>query len=156
LFNYPLTYMTEAGYLTLNPEEAKALREYLLKGGFIIFDDFRSNRGNDGWNNFVASMRQVLPEGRLMPLENTNPVFHSFFEIKDPHGFISCYDRAGAPEFWGMFEDNDPSKRLMFVANFNNDIAQYWEWSDTGFTPIALSNDAYKFGVNYVMYSLTH
>jgi len=156
LFNYPLTYMAEAGYLTLNREEAKALRDYLLKGGFIIFDDFRSNRGNDGWNNFVASMRRVLPEGRLMPLENTNPVFHSFFEIKDPHEFISCYDRAGAAEFWGMFENNDPSKRLMFVANFNNDIAQYWEWSDTGFTPIALSNDAYKFGVNYVMYSLTH
>lgn len=156
LFNYPLTYMTEAGYLTLNPTEAKALRDYLLKGGFIIFDDFRSNRGNDGWNNFVESMRQVMPEGRLMPLENTNPVFHSFFEIKDPHAFISCYDPAGGAEFWGMFENNDPSKRLMFVANFNNDIAQYWEWSDTGFTPIALSNDAYKFGVNYVMYSLTH
>jgi len=45
---------------------------------------------------------------------------------------------------------------LMFIANFNNDIAQYWEWSDTGFTPIDLSNDAYKFGVNYIMYGLTH
>ena len=156
LFNYPLSYMTEAGYLTLNATEAKALRDYLRKGGFIIFDDFRSNRGNDGWNNFVETMRQVMPEGKLMPIESTNPVFHSFFEIKDPHAFISCYDRAGAAEFWGMFENNDPTRRLMFVANFNNDIAQYWEWSDTGFTPIDLSNDAYKFGVNYIMYGLTH
>ena len=156
MFNYPLTYMVEPGYLTLNPLETKALRDYLLKGGFIIFDDFRNSRGNDGWGNFVEVMRQVLPEGRLMPLDSSNPVFHSFFEIKDPHAFISCYDGAGRAEFWGMFENNDPSRRLMFVANFNNDIAQYWEWSDTGFTPIALSNDAYKFGVNYVMYSLTH
>jgi hypothetical protein len=156
LFNYPLSYMTEPGYLTLTSAEAKALRDYLLKGGFIIFDDFRNGRGNDGWGNFVEAMRQVMPEGRLMPIENSNPVFHSFFEINDPHAFISCYDRSGDAQFWGMFENNDPTKRLMFVANFNNDIAQYWEWSDTGLTPIALSNDAYKFGVNYVMYSLTH
>src|SRR3954462_54532 len=47
LFNYPLSYMTEAGYLTLTNTEAKALHDYLLKGGFIIFDDFRNNRGND-------------------------------------------------------------------------------------------------------------
>jgi Domain of unknown function (DUF4159) len=158
MFNYPISYMAEAGYLTLNDAQAGALREYLLKGGFIIFDDFRPdfNRGNDGWGNFVRVMRQVLPEGKLVQIDGSNPVFHSFFEIPDPHSFVSCYDRGGPPEFWGMFENNDPTKRLMFVANFNNDIAQYWEWSDTGFTPIDLSNDAYKFGVNYVMYALTH
>jgi hypothetical protein len=156
LFNYPLSYVTEAGYMMLTNTEAKALHDYLLKGGFIIFDDFRNSRGNDGWTNFVNVMRQVMPDGKLMQIDSTNPVFHSFFEINDPHAFVSCYDRAGAPEFWGMFENNDPNKRLMFVANFNNDIAQYWEWSDTGFTPIDLSNDAYKFGVDYVMYSLTH
>ena len=68
---------------------------------------------------------------------------------------MACYDRE-PPEFWGMFENNDPTKRLMFIANFNNDISQYWEWSDTGLVPIDLSNDAYKFGVNYMMYGLTH
>jgi Domain of unknown function (DUF4159) len=158
MFNYPLSYMTEAGYLTLTDIEAKALREYLLKGGFVIFDDFRSNRGNDGWGNFVRAMRQVMPEGALVKLDAKNPLFHAFFEINNPDDFVSCYDsRDGLkPEFWGMFEHNDPSRRLLFVANFNNDIAQYWEWSDTGFTPIELSNDAYKFGVNYVMYALTH
>jgi hypothetical protein len=156
LFNYPLSYMTEAGYLTLNPTQARALRDYLLKGGFVIFDDFRNSRGNDGWDNFVSVMRQVMPDGKLVQLEDSSPIFHSFFEIKEAHSFVPCYDRGGPPEFWGMFENNDPSKRLMFIANFNNDISQYWEWSDTGFTPIALSNDAYKFGVNYVMYSLTH
>ena len=158
LFNYPLSYMTEAGYLTLSDSEVRSLREYLLKGGFIIFDDFRSNRGNDGWGNFVSVMRRVIPGGQLVALEGTHPIFHSFFEIPKPYDFLSCYDSRDGfkPEFWGMFENNDPSKRLLFVANFNNDIAQYWEWSDTGLTPIDLSNDAYKFGVNYVMYALTH
>jgi len=158
MFNYPISYLTEAGYLTVNDVQAKALREYLLKGGFIIFDDFRGdlNRGNDGWGNFVGVMKRVMPEGKLMQIDGKNPIFHSFFEISDPHSFVPCYDRGGPPEFWGMFENNDPTRRLMFIANFNNDIAQYWEWSDTGFTPIDLSNDAYKFGVNYIMYGLTH
>jgi uncharacterized protein DUF4159 len=158
MFNYPISYMTEAGYLTATDAEAKALHDYMLKGGFIIFDDFRPDfqRGNDGWRNFVDVMRRVMPEGKLMAVDSNNPIFHSFFEIPDPHSFVSCYDRGGPPEFWGMFENNDPAKRLMFIANFNNDISQYWEWSDTGLVPIDLSNDAYKFGVNYVMYGLTH
>ena len=156
MFRYPIAYMTEAGYLTLTDTEARALREYLLKGGFIIFDDFRSNRGNDAWEHFATAMRRVMPEGQLVQLDSSDPVFHSFFEISAPKDFISCYDRAGTPEFWGMYEDNDRSKRLLFVANYNNDIAQYWEWSDTGLTPIDLSNEAYKFGVNYMMYGLTH
>jgi hypothetical protein len=156
MFRYPIAYIAEAGYMVLSDDEARALREYFQKGGFIIFDDFRANRGNDGWENFVGSMRRVMPEGRLVELDGSHPIFHSFFEVPQPKDFISCYDRAGAPEFWGMYEDNDTSKRLLFVANYNNDIAQYWEWSDTGLTPIGLSNEAYKFGVNYVMYGLTH
>lgn len=156
MFRYPIAYMTEAGYLTLTDMEARALRDYLVKGGFIIFDDFRNRDGIDGWANFVHVMRKVMPEGRLIELDGSHPVFHSFFEIPSPREFLTCYDRAGAPEFWGMYEDNDSSKRLLFIANFNNDIAQYWEWSDTGLTPIELSNEAYKFGVNYVMYGLTH
>jgi hypothetical protein len=157
MFRYPVAYMTEPGYMVLSDSEALALREYLLKGGFIIFDDFRNNRGNDGWGNFERSMRRVMPDGRLVELDGSNPVFHSFFEIPKPNEFLSCYDRnAGAAQFWGMYEDNDSSKRLLFVVNFNNDIAQYWEWSDTGLTPIDLSNEAYKFGVNYLMYGLTH
>ena len=55
-----------------------------------------------------------------------------------------------------MFEDNDPAKRLQLVANYNNDLGEYWEFSDTGWVPIDLSNEAYKFGVNYIVYGMTH
>ena len=55
-----------------------------------------------------------------------------------------------------MFEDNDPNKRLMVVVNYNNDLAEYWEFSDTDFSPIELTNEAYKLGVNYMIYAMTH
>jgi len=55
-----------------------------------------------------------------------------------------------------VFEDNDPDGRLMMIVNRDNDIGDYMEWSDRGFVPIALSNEAYKLGVNYVVYALTH
>jgi hypothetical protein len=58
--------------------------------------------------------------------------------------------------FYGVFEDNDPSKRLLLIANYNNDIGESWEWSDTGFFPIEINNTAFKLGVNYIVYSMTH
>jgi hypothetical protein len=65
------------------------------------------------------------------------------------------YDR-GRPIIRGLFQDNDPAKRLMAVVNFNTDISNYWEFADTGFTPVSESNVAYQLGVNYILYGLTH
>ena len=61
-----------------------------------------------------------------------------------------------APTYWGIFEDNDPTKRLIAIANVNGDISEYWEFSDTGFAPVDLNNEAYKYGINYVIYGMTH
>jgi hypothetical protein len=55
-----------------------------------------------------------------------------------------------------MFEDNDPEKRMMVVFNYNNDIAEYWEFSDQGYVSIPLTNEAFKLGVNYIVYAHTH
>jgi hypothetical protein len=152
LFKYPVVYMAEPGFWVVSEEEAKNFREYLLKGGFAIFDDFR---GQD-WYNFEAQMQRVLPESRWIQVDAAHSVFHSFFEIPDPLAFIPPYNRELNPQFWGVFEDNDTTKRLMVVANFNNDLSEYWEYSATGAYAIADSNEAYKFGVNYVIYALTH
>jgi uncharacterized protein DUF4159 len=100
-------------------------------------------------------MRRVLPQGRLVELDATSPIFHSFFEINSLD-FVQMYDRGVKATFHGMFEDNDPKKRLLLIANYNNDIGEYWEFSDQGYVPIDLSNEAYKFGVNYIVYALTH
>lgn len=145
---FPVAYMSEPGFWTLNDAEAEGLRAYLQKGGFIIFDDFRENHRD----NLVFQMRRVLPEARWVPLDVAHPIFHSFFEITslDVEGYY------GPTEWTGIFEDNDASKRLLAVANYNHDLGELWEYSDTGYVPVDLSNEAYKFGVNYVMYAMTH
>jgi hypothetical protein len=55
-----------------------------------------------------------------------------------------------------MFEDNDPDKRMLALVNYNADLAEYWEWSGQGFFPVDPTTDAYKLGVNYIIYGLTH
>jgi len=150
LFDYPIAYMSEPGYWTMTDEEAKGLRAYLLKGGLIIFDDFR----DEHWYTLEAQMKRAMPEGRWIQLTATNQVFHSFFEI-DALDLLTSYG-PHKPEYWGMFENNDQSKRLIAIANFNNDIGEYWEFSDQGIDPVDLSNEAYKFGVNYFIYGLIH
>lgn len=152
LFNYPVAYMAEPGGWQVSPTEAESFRKYLLKGGFAIFDDFR---GYD-WDNLQYQMRVVLPEARWIELTGPEPVFHSFFEISNPQDLVPPYNQELAPSYWGLYEDNDPKKRLMVIANVNNDLSEYWEYSGTGIYIVDLSNEAYKFGVNYVMYGLTH
>lgn len=153
---FPVAYMTEAGFWTMTDSEAAAFRAYLLKGGFAIFDDFRGDfRGGGGWENFEANMRPVLPNGRFVDLDASQPIFHSFFEI-DSLAIVPQYYDQGQPVFRGLFENNDPAKRLMVMANYNTDISNFWEFSAAGFKPIDESNEAYKLGVDYIIYGLTH
>jgi hypothetical protein len=151
LCRYPIAYMTEAGFWTMTDREAAGLRAYLRKGGFVIFDDFRGA----GWDNFEANMRRVLPGARFVDLDPSHPIFHAFFEINSFDVIPQYYDQ-GRPVLRGLFEDNDPAKRLMAIVNFNTDVSNFWEFSATGFKPIDESNEAYKLGVNYIIYGLTH
>jgi uncharacterized protein DUF4159 len=156
LCRYPIAYMTESGFWTLTNREAAAFRGYLLKGGFVIFDDFRDPfRGGGGWNNFESNMRRVLPEARFVDLDPSHPIFHSFFEIDSFDIIPQDYDR-GRPILRGLFEDNDPRKRLLAMVNFNTDVSNFWEFSGAGLRPVDESNQAYKLGVNYLVYGLTH
>lgn len=150
LFKYPIAYLCEPGFWTPTDAEAEGLRNYLRKGGFLIVDDFAGPQ----WFQFEEAMRKVLPDGQLVRLDATHPIFDSFFRIESldyDHPYFGV-----KAEFLGVFEDNDPSKRLMVIVNYNNDIGDYWEWSDAGFFPIEMSNEAYKLGVNYIMYAMTH
>ncbi|HSR41336.1 MAG TPA: DUF4159 domain-containing protein [Longimicrobiales bacterium] len=150
LFHFPVAYIVEVGYWNPGEAEVESLRGWLEKGGFLIVDDFR---GRD-WLNFEHQMRRVLPGARLVELDVSHPVFHTFFEIESLDLAPPTFQQF-RPMYYGIFEDNDPEKRLMVVANYNNDIGDYWEWSDVGYVPIALSNEAYKLGVNYVIYGMT-
>jgi uncharacterized protein DUF4159 len=157
LCRYPVAFMTEGGWWDLTDKEAAAFRAYLRKGGFVIFDDFRDDfyRGGGGWPNFESNMKRVLPEARVLDLEPSHPIFHSFFEIDSFDIVPQFYDR-GQPVFRAIFEDNDPHKRMLAVINFNTDISNFWEYSALGFRPVPESNEAYKLGVNYLIYSIAH
>ena len=151
LYKFPIAYLSEPGYWVMNDAEAKGLREYLLKGGFLIVDDFMGRE----WLNFEEQMQRVLPGAQIVPMDVSHPVFDSFFHLES---LAMTYPNRPSiqAEFHGIFEDNDPEKRLMVVINYNNDIGDYMEWSSDDLYPVNLTNDAYKFAVNYVTYGLTH
>lgn len=156
LFKYPVCYMTEAGFWTLTDREAAAFRTYLEKGGFVIFDDFRGDfRGGGGWDTFAANMRRILPGARFVDLDASHPIFHAFFEIDSLDIIPQDYDR-GRPILRGVYENNDPERRLVAMINYNTDVSNFWEFSGTGFRPVEESNEAYKLGVNYIIYGMTH
>jgi Domain of unknown function (DUF4159) len=157
LAEFPVAYMTEAGFWTLSDAEAAAFGAYLRKGGFVIFDDFRDDqfRGGGGWDLFESNMRRVIPDAKFVDLDPSHPIFHCFFEIDSFDIIPQDYDRA-RPILRGLYENNDPHKRLMAIANFNTDVSNFWEFSGTGVRPVSDSNEAYKLGVNYIIYGLTH
>ena len=150
IFRYPVIWVSEPGFWQPSNDEVAALRAYLLKGGFIIFDDFDSNDAR----NLFAQMERVVPELKPMLLTGAEPIWNSFFEI-DPATLTvgEGYNRAS---YWGLFENNDPNKRQLAMMNVDNDIGELMEYSATGFAPVDMSNEAYKLATNYIIYALTH
>ncbi|HWF85870.1 MAG TPA: DUF4159 domain-containing protein [Vicinamibacterales bacterium] len=159
LFKYPIAYIIEVGWWTLTDREAAALRMYLQKGGFLIVDDFKVQgwRGlpGGGWQPFEDNVKRLFPGVKIVDMDPADPIFHAFFEIKTLDNFPQAYT-TGKAIFRGVYEDNDPQKRLMMIVNYNTDISQYWEWSGRGLRPFDDTNEAYKLGVNYLIYGLTH
>jgi uncharacterized protein DUF4159 len=154
LLKHPVAMLWEPGYWTMTDEEAVHLRQYLLKGGFLIVNDFEL----DQWYNFEAQMRRVLPSGRLLPLNGSHPIFNSFFHLEKidfPHP-RQHHLYGIKPLYFGLFEENDPAKRLMAIVNYNTNLAEYWQMAGTGLFPIDPANEAFKLGVNYMVYALTH
>ena len=154
LLNFPIAYLSEPGYWYPSDSEAAGLRTYLAKGGFLIVDDFHFD---DEWRVFETAMRRVLPEAVVQRLDVSHPVFNTFYAIESldvPYpGRLGEQGLLG--EFYGIYEENDPSKRLMVAVNYNMDIGDYMEHSSRGWYAVDPTNEAFKFGVNYFVYGLT-
>ena len=152
IFQNPVIYMSEPGGWTIDEAEAKSLRAFLLKGGFIIFDDFD---GDAEWHNLATQMKVVLPEHDFIRLDVNHPIFQSFYSLKSlniPHPMTPSLE----PQFLALFDDNTTAGRMLAIANFNNDIGDYWEWSAEGLYGQAGTTDAYRLGVDYLIYEMTH
>ena len=105
LFKYPFAYMSEPGYWTLSEAETVGLRNYLLKGGFLIFDDFH----DEHWFNLEAQMRKVLRDLRWVELDTTHPVYHSFFDI-DSLEFDEPMYAPAIPDFLRVVRGQRPKR----------------------------------------------
>jgi hypothetical protein len=150
LFRFPIAYFSEPGEWNPTESEVLALRKYFQKGGFAIFDDF------DGPDimNLDRQLQRVMPGVRLFLLDPNQKIFDSFYRVKtlDFHHPMSPGLKS---TFYAVYEDNDPAKRMLAILNNDNDVGDYWEWSDTGRYGIDPANEAYKLGINYIVYVLS-
>jgi len=161
LFKYPFVYAVEVGGMYLSDVEAARLREYLLRGGFLHVDDFWGLRQRA---NFEAQMRKVFPDRPLQPLPLTHEVFHTFFDVDTvvqvPNQRNGCYGF----ETWQSPDDIEPrvygisddAGRLMVLATYNSDLGDAWEYMDLPCYPEKYSGAAYRMGLNFMIYALTH
>jgi hypothetical protein len=151
MFRYPVLYLVEPGFWTMNEDQVTALRAYLQKGGFLIVDDFPYW----GWQQFALEMSRVFPDLEWQELDVSHPVFHSFFDIQTLD-ILPAYPELGdRPIFRALFADNDPTGRMYVIANYQNDLSELWEFSETGRYAVEETNEAYKVGVNQFIYGLT-
>jgi hypothetical protein len=154
IFNYPFLYLSEPGFLALNEKEIANLGEYIRRGGFIMADDFRTAaylNGPEELDVLRAYLKRALPERELVRLNMNHPVFHSFFDI-DSLNMTPPYGKF-TPEFWGM---SDEHGKLQLIANYNNDIGDFWKYLDHGDKPLADSTTSIRLGINYFLYALSH
>ena len=159
LFDYPWIYAVEVGYWTLSNEDAARLREYLLRGGFLMVDDFH---GTWQWAGFLESMRLVFPDRPIVDIEPSDAVFHVLYDIDQKIQVPGIqylrsgitYEQDGIVPHWrGIYDDKG---RLMVVINFNMDLGDAWEWADLPEYPEQMTALAYRFGINYIIYAMTH
>jgi len=152
LMSYPVAYLSEPGGWTMNDAELAGLQQYIRKGGFIIFDDIEGDPNPD-YRNLLSQWQRAFPGSRPIRLTNAHPIFNTFFaiDLKKIPSKTGRYE----PEYLGIFEDNDPSKRMLAVIDNYADIGEFIEYSDEGVDMVP-ANEAYKLWVNYFVYALTH
>jgi Domain of unknown function (DUF4159) len=159
VFDYPWLYAVEPGHWDITEEEALALREYMLRGGFMIFDDFH---GTYEWAFFMRGFQKIFPERPVVELKTDNEIFHVLYDT--PPGvqipgiqFLATgqtWEHDGKIPHWrGIYDDDG---RLMAVINFNMDLGDAWEHADWPEYPERYTAMAYRFGINYIIYSMTH
>ena len=158
LFDFPWLYATQTGYWDLSDEEVARLREYLLRGGFLMCDDFF---GEQEMQVFAATMSRVFPDRDMVELHGEEAVLHVVFSINEAtqipglrhlRGFGRTADLP-PPHWLGIYDDDG---RLMVGINYNQDVGDSWEEANTPDYPEPMTAQGYRFGINYIVYAMTH
>ena len=169
LVQCPLLYMSDVGTMSLSYAEAAGLRGYLLRGGFLWVDDFW---GSDAWDQWVRTIRLVLPEAQIITIDPSHPIFHQQYDLDgiwqmpttglwamDEHGVMITSERDDdsiTPHMRGML---DPRGGLVVVMTVNTDIAEGWEAAELNDNVDffhTFSHKSYALGINVLLYALTH
>ena len=159
VYHWPWLYGVEVGHWDLTDAQAAKLRDYLLRGGFFMCDDFH---GSEEWAVFIASMSRVFPDRPIVDIDNKDPIFHTIFDLDDRYQvpgeqFIYShrrYEKDGFDAHWrGIYDDKG---RLMVAICHDMDLGDSWEHADNPRYPEQFSALGLRIGVNYVTYAMTH
>lgn len=159
LRDFPFLYVLEVGSLLLTDADVKALRDYLLRGGFMVVDDFW---GTSAWRNFEQEMARVFPDRPIVDVPLDHPVFHAYYDIAEIVQVPNVYQASGGttyeydgyvPRVRGIF---DQRGRLLVLVNWNTDLGDAWEWADSPDYPLRFSTYAYELGINFVVYAMSY
>ena len=161
VFNWPALYAVEPGYWQLPDNQARQLREYLLRGGFFMVDDFH---GADEWRIFTASLRKVFPDRPVVDIPSSDPIFHTVYDLDERFQVPGAqFFESGQtwekgpdgkePHWRGIYDDKG---RLMVAICHNMDLGDAWEHSDEARYSEKWASLAYRLAVNYFIYDLTH
>jgi hypothetical protein len=158
-YDWPWLYAVQVGHWNLTDKQAAAMREYLLRGGFFMCDDFW---GPDEWQVFMKSMKRVFPEREVVDLPSDAQIFHTVYDLDDRYQVASqgsvnrgvSFKCAPCPDKWrGVFDDKG---RLMVAITYQSDVGDSWEWADAATYPAEYAALGIRIGVNYIIYSMTH
>ena len=160
VYNWPWVYAVQVGEWGFTEQQAKAMRDYLLRGGFFMADDFH---GNFEWQMFEKRIKWVFPDRPIVDIPDDDPIFHTVFDLDDRFQVPgAAHLRAGAKNVgdggvgarWrGIYDDKG---RVMVAISYNSDLGDAWEWADDPYYPEKFSGLAIRIGVNYIVYAMTH
>ena len=166
LFDYPWIYATQTGYWNLSDPEIAQMREYLLRGGFLVVDDFW---GPQEWGWFRETMDRVFPNKPITDISQADEVMHILYDIQEKDrtfipgsrhlrhgsgGTITVMQPPGTePACRALYDDKN---RMIVAVNFNTDVGDAWEFADVPYYPAAMTLLAYRYGINYLAYAMTH
>jgi hypothetical protein len=154
LFEYPWLYATQTGDWDLSDAELAQLREYLLRGGFLMCDDF----WGEEWQVFAETMARLFPEHPMEELHDADAVLRVVYPIDEFTQIpglrhLRNLDNLPAPRWYGIYDDQ---RRLMVGINYNQDVGDSWEHANLPEYPQPMTALGYRFGINYIVYAMTH
>jgi hypothetical protein len=162
LFEHPFLFLQQPGQGQWSPTEADAhaLTEYLERGGFLLIDDFH---GSYEWDFFQRTIANILPGHTIIEIPEDDSLIHVVYSLENRlqiPGKRHLYGRgagsismAGPPHWRGIY---DKRSRLVVGMNFNMDMGDAWEHADDPEYPAEMTGQAYRLGINYVIYAMTH